>query len=278
MGNFFSAVMTKDKIYSEFGVNSHKDIIAIHGLREGVGRTNFVLIEMLPPSPMHLRFDEWRFKVDQDIVPDWFDATDAKAKMIRHMESLPKIAEDIEVFAGRAYFCTARVGRMVGSAAISLAFDTASVDRVSDNASVDWMYDNASVGWVFDNARVGAVRDNASVGGVYDNASVDRVHGNARVGAVYGNARVGEMYDNASVDRVYGNARVGLVHGYARVDRVYGNARVGAVYGNARVGEMYDNARLGAMLGLANLVNDMRARNVRNAEIAAGRWAKKDGA
>ena len=242
MGNFFSAVMTKDKICSEFGVNSHKDIIAIHGLREGVGRTNFVLIEMLPPSPMHLRFDEWRFKVDQDIVPDWFDATDAKAKMIRHMESLPKIAEDIEVFAGRAYFCTARVGRMVGSAAISFAFDNASVGEMYGNASVDWMYDNASVG------------------GVYDNASVDRVHGNARVGAVYGNARVGEMYDNASVDRVYGNARVGLVHGYARVDRVY------------------DNARLGAMLGLANLVNDMRARNVRNAEIAAGRWAKKDGA
>ena len=241
MGNFFSAVMTKNKIYSEFGVNSHKDIIAIHGLRESVGRTNFVCIEMLPPYPMHLRFDEWKFKVNQKIVPDWFDATDAKAKMIRHMEALPKIAEDIEVFAGRAYFCTARVGRMVGSAAISLAFDTASVDAMHDSASVGWVCGNACVDMVYDNARVGWVFENARVGGACDNASV------------------GEMSDNARVDRVYGNASVGLVHGYARVDRVY------------------DNARLGAMLGLANLVNDMRARNVRNAEIAAGRWAKKEG-
>ena len=76
MCNFWSFLAIKDgKILEEFGVNSHEDWITIfknkHHLRDN-NNPNFVRIEFTPPEPFSLAFSQWKFKVDQDLRPDWF--------------------------------------------------------------------------------------------------------------------------------------------------------------------------------------------------------------
>ena len=69
-----SFVLTKDSIFYSEHSDSHEDIIKEFGLNpDGVRGPNVVRVEI---SPENNKFDlplrKWVFKVDQDILPDWW--------------------------------------------------------------------------------------------------------------------------------------------------------------------------------------------------------------
>jgi hypothetical protein len=72
--------------------DAHTEIRASYGIPEnGIGRVTSVQIEITPPdSNWAAPFAEWAFKVDQDILPDWWDAADAE-KAVR--DELPSWAK-----------------------------------------------------------------------------------------------------------------------------------------------------------------------------------------
>src|SRR6056297_504318 len=59
--------------------DSHSDIIEELGIADN--HENIVRLEISPDDSNYLRpFSEWTFKVDQDMIPDWFDQEKAERK------------------------------------------------------------------------------------------------------------------------------------------------------------------------------------------------------
>ena len=80
MCDFLSAVLAKERLF--FGpTDRHAGIIDYHGLHEsGAQGVNLVKLELIPDradDPV----DTWAFKVDQDLLPEWFDAAVAEARI-----------------------------------------------------------------------------------------------------------------------------------------------------------------------------------------------------
>ena len=93
MCNFFSFVVTKGKLHAYFGVNSHEDIIELAGIShldkpEG---PQLVRCELTPDNPMTLNFKKWEFRVDQDLIPDWFDAEEWHEKAVNFLKKVPQV-------------------------------------------------------------------------------------------------------------------------------------------------------------------------------------------
>ena len=76
MCKFASFVLTKDReFYCENG-DSHSDIISQNGLNEwGSHGPNVVKVEILPTDKIKKwpSLKAWKFRVDQDILPEWAD-------------------------------------------------------------------------------------------------------------------------------------------------------------------------------------------------------------
>ena len=82
MCRFKSAIITKERLLCENGIDSHQEIIKKYRLKDkDSANPSFVRIEYLPDWTDFYDFSKWKFKVDQDILPDWWDAEWAKKEM-----------------------------------------------------------------------------------------------------------------------------------------------------------------------------------------------------
>ena len=171
-----SMVLTREKVFWSKTSDSHEDIVAEFNLcDDDVHNVQIVRVEITPPDDT--RFDAlletWQYRVDQDILPDWYDPADAEKRtriaLVRWCEHKVVREGCREVREGVLY-----------------ASSSARVDA-SDNASVT-ASDNASV-YAFGSASVTA----------YGSASVD----------AYGSASV-TAYDSATITIRCGNPSIVL--------------------------------------------------------------------
>ena len=80
MCKLVSMILTKKKVYFLSGNDSHEEIIEKFKLKEYVkNKINFVRVEITPNKETTDFFDwseealsRWTYKVDQDILPDWY--------------------------------------------------------------------------------------------------------------------------------------------------------------------------------------------------------------
>jgi len=192
-------VVTKDQVFWSKLSDSHEDIIEEHKLHEcdATHRVQICRVEITPPDG---KFDappeEWQFKVDQDLLPEWWDREDAET---RTRAALPVWIE-AKVFTTGEHKISKGTVYAYGSATVSANYSA----RVYAN-------DFARV-YAYDFTRIHA----------YGSAKVD-AYGSARVSA-YGSARV-DAWGSATVE-VWGSATV-YANGSATV-YAYGSARVDA--------------------------------------------------
>jgi hypothetical protein len=156
MCNFASLVVTKDRVLWSKRTDGHTEICEEYGLHEdGARGPNVVKVELLPPNGEWWKpRSEWRFHVDQDSLPEWWEAGEGEARARVALEDLAAV----RIFDGRD-------GEIVG---ISAMVRNATV-HAGGNATVD-AGDNATV-HAGDNATVHA-GDNATVH-AGDNATVE---------------------------------------------------------------------------------------------------------
>ena len=71
-----SLVLTKDKVFFSKVSNSHEDIIEEYCLAaDGVRGPNVLRVEVVPPKDDYsLPIEEWDYRVDQIVLPEWVDA------------------------------------------------------------------------------------------------------------------------------------------------------------------------------------------------------------
>ena len=81
MCDMASFVVTKNKVFWLPDNDSHEEIIKYYNLHEGAGRVNFVRVEIVPENYNYrLPYDQWKFKLDQDQIPDWYDKEEVEKR------------------------------------------------------------------------------------------------------------------------------------------------------------------------------------------------------
>jgi hypothetical protein len=97
MCDFASFVLTKDKVFWSDS-DSHTDIIEEFELHEyGANGPNILKVEIFPTTKIkYLRdYDNWEFKIDQDIMPEWYNKDLDKSRTRKALKI--RFAKDFKV-------------------------------------------------------------------------------------------------------------------------------------------------------------------------------------
>ena len=148
-----SAIILKDRIFIP-DYDSHSDMLKELGI-EDTGKNAamlFVRAELSPKNgDVFTPIDEWIFKVDQDIKPDWFVESYEKERMIQAVKEWAKNrlhigVDGLEINSGENHYIkdcknivicgNARISCVYGSASISDVYDSATIGDVKGKAVV----------------------------------------------------------------------------------------------------------------------------------------------
>jgi hypothetical protein len=236
-----SAIILKDSVFIP-DYDSHSKMLKelqIKDTRSNAERL-FVRAELYPKDgDVFSPIDQWKFNVDQDIVPDWYVAGYDEERMRAAVKDWAKshihIGEnDITINCGsNHYIKDCKNVKVCGSASISKVYGSASINKVYGSASISYVCGSASISEVCDSASINKVCDSASISYVYDSASISKVCGSASISKVFDTASISDVCDSASISYVYDSASISKVCGSASISKVCGSASISEVYGSA---------------------------------------------
>ncbi len=137
---FASFVVTRDRVFWSRHTDGHTDIQQEHKLCEaGVRGANVVNIEIAPPAAgIGAPLEEWQFRVDQDMLPDWWNAADGEK---RARVALAELSQALIVRGG---VHEVKEGRLFAYGNSTVTACGSSTVRACDNSTVT-AYDNSTV-------------------------------------------------------------------------------------------------------------------------------------
>ena len=157
-----SGIILKDRVFIP-DYNSHTDMLAELGIsdtRQNAERL-FIRAELLPPDgDVFAPVEEWKFHVDQDILPDWYVEQVDKDRMISAVKEWAKDhihigVNGLGISQGSEHYIKDCKNVVVhDSASISEVCGSASISEVCGNASISYVYGNARISNVYDKARI----------------------------------------------------------------------------------------------------------------------------
>ena len=265
-----SAIILKDRIFMP-DYDSHSKMLEELGITDDYFNASkvFVRAELSPQNgDVFSDIDGWKFSVDQDITPEWFDEKDCTERMRKAVKEWAKThifigQNGLKISHGENIFIkdcknvnicdNATVENICGSATVENICGSATVKNIYDNATVEYISDNATVKNIYDNATVEYICDNATVENICGSATVKYIRGNATVKYIRGNATVKNIHDSATVERIYGNATVNYICDNATVNYICDNTTVENIYGNATVKNICDNTTVENIYGNATV-------------------------
>ena len=211
-----SAIILKDRIFMP-DYDSHSKMLEELKITDDYFNASkvFVRAELVPENgDVFSDIDSWKFHVDQDITPEWFDQKDCAERMKNIVKEWAKthifIGQNrLKISHGKNIFIKdCNDVEICGNATVEYICDNATVKRIYGNTTVKYIFGNATVERICGNATVENIYDRATVKYICDNATVKYIRDRATVDNIYGKATVESICDNATVDNIYGNATV----------------------------------------------------------------------
>ena len=198
-----SGILLKDRVFIP-DYDSHEDMLKELKIEdtEDNARRLFVRAELVPPNDdVFTQVSEWKYRVDQDILPDWYvpevdekRVRDAVAEWAKeHIHVGEKIEE---ITSGLHWIMDGTVGVIGGSAEIRELCGSATVEKICNSAEVGYICGSAKVKYIRDSAKVRYIRNYAEVGYICGSAEVENIFGSAKVGNICCSATV--MTDSVS--------------------------------------------------------------------------------
>ncbi|MEG1142786.1 MAG: hypothetical protein RSE41_10170 [Clostridia bacterium] len=233
MCEFKSGIIFKNRIIIAEGVNdSHSDLLESLGIEDNYlnASKTFVRAELIPindewwTNPI-----DWKFIVDQDIVPEWFEIDKWKyEKLFRDAvivwwEEHVLVNQKINKLSDGYY-------RLKGCEVGSLRNN---VIVLLDNSIVYNMYDYSTVQLMIGNSTVKKMFNNSIIQRMLDNSIVPRMFNNSIIQAMYDNSIVKAMYNNSTVQGMYCNSAVQGMWNYSTILGMYNNSIVRSMYDNS---------------------------------------------
>ena len=175
MCRYKSGVMKEDSVFVP-DYDSHTDMLTELGIEdtEANARSKFVRFERYPKDGnVFSDISTWIYRVDQDILPDWYVEEVDKARAVAAVKEWAKNRihigkENLVIDSGE--------GHCIKDCKNVTIKGSAKVLQITDS----------DIRGIFGDAKVGGIYDNAKVGGIYGNAEVGHIYGNAMiVGSAY---------------------------------------------------------------------------------------------
>ena len=238
-----SAIILKDKIFMP-DYDSHSKMLEELGITDDYINASkvFVRAELSPENEdIFSDIDGWKFSVDQDITPEWFDEKDCAERMRNTVKEWAKThifigQNGLAISHGENIFIKdCKNVDIYGKAMVKYICGNTTVKNIYDSATVEYIYGKATVEYIYGKATVEYICGSTTVENIYDNATVEKIYGNATVKYICGKATVERIYGDATVKYIYDNATVESICDNATVERIYGNATVENIYGDATV-------------------------------------------
>ena len=250
MCKFKSAIILKDSVFIP-DYDSHSDMLQELGIKdteENACRL-FVRAELIPKNDdCKSDVSTWEYIVDQDILPDWYEAGYDEKRMRDAVQDWAKNRihigiDDLVISSGKGHIILdCKVKKICGDAQIRSIQGNSRVDCIYDSANVEYISGSAHVDQIYDSAYVECICGSADVGRICDSAGVGRICDSAHVGRICGSARVDKICGSAHVDLIYGDAHVEYIYGSADVNRISDSAHVECICGSAHVECICDSA------------------------------------
>ena len=256
-----SAIILKDRIFMP-DYDSHSKMLEELGITDDYINASkvFVRAELAPENgDAFSDIDNWKFSVDQDITPEWFDEKDCAERMRKAVKEWAKThifigLNELKISHGENIFIKdCKNVDICGKATVKYICGKATVENISDKATVKYIYGNATVEYIYGDATVESISGKATVKYICGKATVKYIHDNATVESIYdtatvesicGKAMVKYIHDNAKVESICENATGEYICGNATVKNIYDNATVKSIYDNATVKSICDNATI----------------------------------
>ena len=184
-----SAIILKDRIFMP-DYDSHSKMLEELGITDDYINASkvFVRAELSPENgDVFSDIDNWKFSVDQDITPEWFDEKDCAERMRKAVKEWAKThifvgQNELKISHGENIFIKyCKNVDICGNATVKNICGEATVEYICGNATVDCICGNATVKSISDNATVKNIYGNATVKNICDNATVENICGNATV-------------------------------------------------------------------------------------------------
>ena len=197
MCRFKSGLILKDRVVVAQGSDdSHSILLEQLNIKDSTmnAMTKFVRAELIPPNGEWWTDPEgWKFHIDQDIRPDWFNE-DAGKYEERFRDAVKEwwkvhvlVDQKIDELREGYY-------RLKRCEVKKLLND---VKAMLDNSTVQKMLGNSTVQEMLGNSTVQEMWDNSTVQEMWDNSTVQKM---------WGNSTVQEMWDNSTVQKMCGNS------------------------------------------------------------------------
>jgi len=88
---FSAIVLESGKVLWQMGIDSHDDLLRKFGIADKDIKPNFARIEISPDNGNYLKPDKWTFKLDEQVVPPWWNPIYEKYAHDAHKEWLKKL-------------------------------------------------------------------------------------------------------------------------------------------------------------------------------------------
>ena len=209
MCRFKSGIILKNKVVVAPGENdSHSDLLESLGINDDYfAATNvFVRAELVPVNnewwidPAE-EPDKWRFVVDQDMRPEWFDESEHE-KIFREAvcgwwKEHVLVDQKLEKLSSGYY----RLKRCEVKALLNdvkVLLDSSQVGEMCGSSQVVVMRDSSQVGKMWDSSQVGVMRDSSQVGVMRDSSKVGEMRDSSKVGEMWDSSQVGVMRERST--------------------------------------------------------------------------------
>ena len=152
--------------------DGHEDIIEFYGLPDDPKK--IVRYEYAPREGRYDDLASYELRVDQDIVPDWWETRTGQIEAEMHARVKRCIVADKRKLLGGGPWILsdgADIDRVVNARIIAM-YDSARIEHMCGSASIGHMSDSASIGHMCGSARIEHMSDSASIGHMYDSASI----------------------------------------------------------------------------------------------------------
>src|SRR5574344_1168795 len=197
MCKFKSGIILKNKnVIAQGENNSHSDLLEELKIEDTVENAMrvFVRAELIPTNnEWWTDVDTWKFNVDQDIVPDWFE-TDKK-----NYEQL--FRENVKTWCNKHVLVDKKIEELSNG---YYMLKNCEVKRLCKDVTA--MCGNSTVTAMFDNSTVTEMHGNSTVTEMWKNSTVTEMFGNSTVTKMCGNSTVTEMWENSTVTEMCGNS------------------------------------------------------------------------
>ena len=180
-----SGIILKNRVFvPEY--DSHTEMLEELDIKDdylGASKT-FVRVELSPTDgDVFSDIDTWEMKVDQDIIPKWYDENTYKPQVVKAVKEWAKDhihigIDNLKIGAGKNHY-------------------------IKDCKGVN-LYGNVTVENICGKATVRNICNNATVKYICDSVMVENIYGNVTVENIYGNATVKYICDSATVKKAKG--------------------------------------------------------------------------